>query len=589
METPEVVRDSARIEAFLASVSDAPFLALDTETSGLDPHADRLLLIQFGTATRQILVDAQAVSASAIAPVFRVDRPVVMHNASFDLKMLQAKFGEALALEEALVADTQAAERLLRNGRKSDVVLQGWGLKLLAERYAGMELDKSIRQGFYGIRSIDDLSEAELYYAARDVEATYKVFAEQLGQLKRDQLMKVAAIEGAAQIAFAELELTGAPIDTAAWRRTLATAESGSAQARKELDRQFWSVADRDLFGGTTLNYDSDAEVLDALKKLGVSLTTTRREALLATGHPAARAIAEYREHHKLVSTYGEAFLAHVHPKTGRIHARFKAIGATTGRSSCAEPNLQNIPAGSEFRACFAAPAGRRLVTADYAGAELRIIADASGDPVFIRTLSAGGDLHAIVASRLFGRVVTKASHPELRARAKAINFGLAYGMSASGLAGQLDISDREAEGLLNRYFAAFPRVQRYLDEAAREALSSGVAVTRAGRRYWFVDLRRDGRDAGTLTRIAKNMPIQGTNADMIKIAMPRIVRAFRQNEIDGRLVNMVHDELVVEVAEGDAERAREVMVREMMSAGAELVKNVPMLVDAQVGTAWAK
>lgn len=584
-----MVRDPARIEAFVTSVSDAPFLALDTETSGLDPHTDRLLLIQFGTADRQILIDAQAVSASDLAPIFRRDRPVVMHNASFDLKMLEANFGEGLALEEALIADTQAAERLLRNGRKSDVVLQGWSLKLLAERYAGMELDKSIRQGFYGIQSINDLSEAELYYAARDVEATYKIFAEQLPQLEREHLLRVAAIEGAAQIAFAQLELTGAPIDTEAWKRTLATAVSGSADARKRLDREFWSVADRDLFGGTTLNYDSDAEVLDALSKLGVSLTTTRREVLVATGHPAAQALAEYREHHKLVSTYGEAFLAHVHPKTGRIHARFKAIGATTGRSSCAEPNLQNIPAGSEFRACFAAPEGRRLVTADYQGAELRIIADASGDPVFVRTLCAGGDLHAIVASRLFGRAVTKESHPELRARAKAINFGLAYGMGVGGLAKQLDVSEQQAGGLLERYFAAFPEVQRYLDGAARKALSNGVAATRAGRRYWFIDLRRDGRDAGTLTRVAKNMPIQGTNADIIKIAMSRIVRAFRQNKIDGQLVNMIHDELVVEVAEADAERARDVMVQEMMSAGAELVKKVPMTVDAQIGTTWSK
>jgi DNA polymerase I len=584
-----LIRDAEGLSRFLAAVSDAPFLALDTETSGLDPHHDRLLLIQFGTAEQQCLVDAACVSAADVAEIFRPERTVVMHNAIFDLKMLWATYGFGKELSKARIADTQTAERLLRNGRRSDVVMGGFALKTLAERYTGMELDKSIRQGFYGIQSVAELSEAELLYAKRDVEATWKVFAEQLPQLRQESLLKVMAIEGASSLAFAQMELAGAPIDVDAWKKLLDDAKSHSADARKKLDREFWTVADRDLFGGTTLNYSSDEEVLGALVKLGVPVTTMRREALLATGHSAAIAVAEWREHQKIVSSYGDAFLAHVHPKTKRLHPRFKPMGAVTGRSSCADPNLQNIPSGSSFRECFRAPAGRKLITADYSGAELRIIAQASRDPTFVRALCNGEDLHSVVAARVFKKEVSKTQHPELRARAKAINFGLAYGMGPGGLAEQLGVGLDEAEKLLDAYFEEFPRVRAYLDSAARQAIRRGLAETMAGRRYYFTDMRREGKDEQSLKRVARNMPIQGTSADIIKVAMARLVSALLDEGIDAQLVNMVHDELVVECAEGQAERVKELVVREMVSAGAEFIDRVPVEVDAKIGDSWEK
>jgi DNA polymerase I len=586
---PRVIREAGELRDFLAQIGNAPFIALDTETSGLDPHKDKVLLIQFGTATDQALVDAQAVGAAAIAEIFHPDRIVVMHNATFDLKMLQACYGAALDLTTARVTDTLLSELILRNGRRTDIADVGFALKALAQRYAGMDLDKTVREGFYGITDINVLGEAELRYAARDVEATWKVYASQLPLLEKDGLMRVAGIESAATIAFAEMELSGAPIDVEAWTKLVDEAKKDSATARKGLDREFWGVVDRDLFGHTTLNYESEHDVTAALKRLGVEISTLKREALLATGHPAAKALAEYREHQKIVSTYGEGFLQHVHPKTKRVHPRFSAIGAMTGRVSCSEPNLQNIPATSAFRACFRAPPGRRLITADYVGAELRIIAEASKDPVFLRTLGAGGDLHAIVASQIFGKPVSKTENPDLRARAKAINFGLAYGMGAQGLANQIALPLQEAEQLLERYFRAFPRIRDYLNGSARHALARNVAETMGGRRYWFTDMRRDGKDEGTMIRVAKNMPIQGTNADMSKLAMGRIIRALRAEKLDAFLINMVHDELVVEASSDCAERVREIVVREMISGAAEFIRSVPVEVDAKISETWTK
>ncbi len=585
---PRLTRNMDEVRAFLEKTASAPFLALDTETTGLDPHLDRILLVQIGTAEQQLVIDVESLDPETMASVFRPDRLVVFHNAPFDLKMLWARFPN-LPLAHARIADTQAAERLLLNGRRTDVVVQGFALKTLAERYAGMELDKTVRDGFMAAADASALGEAEIFYAARDVEATWKVFAKQLPLIERDGLRRVLAIEGAAAVAFTQLELVGAPLDAEAWRHQLNMERAGAAEARRNLDRAFVSVANRDLFGGTTLNYDNDQEVLDALRKLGVRLESINREALRASGHPAALAIAEYREHQKVVSTYGEGFLAHVHRKTKRLHPRFKSLGAITGRASCSDPNLQNIPAESVFRSCFRAPEGRRLITADYSAAELRILAEMSRDPVFINTLGSGGDLHAIVAQRLFKRPVSKSENPELRARAKAINFGLAYGMGAAGLAAQIGATIDEAERLLEGYFRAFPKIRGFLEDASKAALKRGVAETLAGRRYWFTDMRREGKDEGSLARIAKNLPIQGTNADITKLAMARMVAAFAEAKLDATLVNMVHDELVVECAADATETVREVMVREMMSAGAELVRVVPMTVEAHVGEAWSK
>jgi DNA polymerase-1 len=184
---------------------------------------------------------------------------------------------------------------------------------------------------------------------------------------------------------------------------------------------------------------------------------------------------------------------------------------------------------------------------------------------------------------------VSKTENPELRARAKAINFGLAYGMGAQGLANQIGTPLQEAEQLLERYFRAFPRIRDYLNGSARHALARNVAETMGGRRYWFTDMRREGKDEGSMIRVAKNMPIQGTNADMSKIAMARIIRALRGASLDAHLINMVHDELVVETAAASAEEVRAIVVREMISGAAEFIRSVPVEVDAKISETWSK
>ncbi|MBC7794689.1 MAG: DNA polymerase I, partial [Clostridia bacterium] len=249
-------------------------------------------------------------------------------------------------------------------------------------------------------------------------------------------------------------------------------------------------------------------------------------------------------------------------------------------------PNLQSMVKDGPHRSCFRARSGRLLVTADYAACELRIIAELSGDPVFAEAFARGDDLHARVASAVFGKPVSKTENPELRQRAKAVNFGLAYGMGAQGLARNIDVQVDEARRILDRYFKSFPRIRSFLERSAAEGLARGFARTIAGRRLYLSPDTLETR--GSAERIAKNMPIQGTNADITKIALAR-VHADLQAFPSAGLVNVVHDELVVECDVNDATAVAELVRAGMIAAGRQLLRTIPVEVDIAVGEIWGK
>ena len=230
------------------------------------------------------------------------------------------------------------------------------------------------------------------------------------------------------------------------------------------------------------------------------------------------------------------------------------------------------------------------MVTADYAGCELRILAQASGDPAFVSTFQHGGDLHSIVASQIFARPVSKEDNPQLRERAKAINFGLAYGMGAGGLAALTGLTVEEADVLLARYFRAYPKVYAYLEDSARQALRNGKTQTLSGRRLLFdpVDIQ-DRTNRANLARVAKNMPIQGTSADMLKLAMTGVRHRILDQQLNARIVNCVHDEILIEASSDDVWDAAALVREEMIKAGQTYVRLVPIEVDVSVEPTWQK
>lgn len=321
----------------------------------------------------------------------------------------------------------------------------------------------------------------------------------------------------------------------------------------------------------TKTGYSTSAEVLEKLKN----------------AHPIIPKILEYRQLTKLNSTYAEGLTGYIRAD-GRIHGKFHQTVTVTGRISSADPNLQNIPTrmplGREIRKVFIPEEGSVFVDADYSQIELRVLAHMSGDAALIAAYQADEDIHAITASQVFDVPLDQVDST-LRRKAKAVNFGIVYGISSFGLGQDLDISRKEAEGYIEKYFATYGKVKEFLDRTVEDAKKNGYTVTMFGRRRPIPELASSNfmtRSFGE--RAAMNAPVQGTAADIIKIAMVRVNRRLKEEHLQSKLVLQIHDELIIETKKEELEIAQKILVEEMMHA-ADLT--VPLLVDANVGDSW--
>ncbi len=318
--------------------------------------------------------------------------------------------------------------------------------------------------------------------------------------------------------------------------------------------------------------YSTDAEVLEKLKDR----------------HEIVDYVLHYRTLAKLKGTYTDGMLSVINPADGRIHTTFRQTLTQTGRLSSVEPNLQNIPVrtelGREMRRFFTAPEGKVLVDADYSQIELRVLAAVSGDEKLIQAFVSGEDIHTLTASEVFGIPVNIVT-PAMRKHAKAVNFGIVYGISAFSLADDIGVTRKEADEYIKTYFARYPKIKEYLDNCKEQAKDTGYVTTLFGRRRYVPELRSPKATVRAFgERVAMNTPIQGTAADIIKIAMVKTEKALEDSGIDARLILQVHDELIVEAAEKDAEKAKKILISCMESA-CNLA--VPMSVDAHIGKNW--
>lgn len=380
--------------------------------------------------------------------------------------------------------------------------------------------------------------------------------------------------------AFASIEVRGLYVDAPKWEKAIADQRALAQEAARRCEALLGPLVEKDLFGAAVVNLNHPEEMRLLLEKaLQKSIPSTTHEQLSELKHPLADALLAYREATKLVSTYGDAFLAYLDPHTRRIHAEFITLGTSSGRTSCVRPNLQNLPSCEAFQACLVAPAGRALIHADFGACELRVLAGLANDANFLAALNSDDDFHSVVASQLFETKVSKTERPELRDRAKAVNFGIIYGMGAKGLARSLQISEDEANAILTRYFSRFSGIKAFLENCVNEARDKGYVKTLHGRRLSFAssaDLERD------IARIAKNMPIQGSAAELAKVAMTRVHNRLGADFKDAFLVNMIHDELVVECDFEDRNTVGEAVKFEMMEAQRALFQKVRPEVDLQ-------
>lgn len=588
----EVITDTARVAEIISILEAAKAVSLDTEATGLDPYSSKVLLTQIATEDKTFVIDMQRASLDPIRHILESPRPLkIVQNAKYDYQMLRICCGIKLTG----IYDTMLAERLLTNGLSREI-----SLRTIAKKYLGITLDKTVREEFSNPKSLASLgkfTKAQLDYAARDAHILHEIFFKQVRQLQAEKMMDVAKLEFTLLPVISEMELYGVLIDQEKLRRHIATLIESRNHINKEIQTDLKPLSRHiqvDLFGGEddVINLDSPGQLLEAFKKLGVNIPSTGEAILRNTDHPLAKKVLEYRGYEKMISAFGETLLEKVNKKTGRIHPDFMQLGADTGRFACANPNLQQIPQDSAFRSCFIATPGYKMITADYSQIELRIMAEYSDDPIFLKSFAEDLDLHTMTATAMF-KVTPEQVDKKMRTAAKTINFGLMYGRGPGSIAAQLEISIDEARELLDTYFKAYGGVKKWLDQTGRDSLRNGYSVTKSGRKRWFELPPKDHPDysklAGSIERQGKNMPIQGTNADITKYALIYIHERFIKEGWDAHITHTVHDEIVCEAKDDIADIVATAIEKEMVRAAESLLTKVNVKVDVHTAECWEK
>jgi DNA polymerase I len=591
----KVIRTGDELRSALEHLSRQPAIGLDTETTELDPYTGRLRLIQLAASDGVNIIDLDAfVSAGngtfaltdAMLPLKRLleaPRPIkIAHNAKFDAKFIKHNLGADLGG----VFDSLLASQLISAGD-----IEGrHGLETVASRYLNESVDKSERLSNWNF----ELSEAQLEYAARDAAILLPLREKLIEHLKAEALVKCAQLEFECVMPVADIELAGFYMHKDRWLEQLAIVEKRRAQLAEELQEVLAEESSQgSLFGGpqrADINLDSHQQLTQALERLGIPVPdSTRNWKLqpLAVEYPVIATLLEYRSVQKALTSYGQNMIELINPATGRLHADFRQIGAPTGRFACTNPNIQQVPHAPEYRRCFSGyPMGRKLIIADYSQIELRILAEFSGDRGFIDAFNSGADLHRVTAAQVFNVPLDQVSRDQ-RDFAKRLNFGVVYGIGAQRFSIMTGLSQPEAENVLRKYFATYRGLDSYLREAANRAVNERQARTASGRLVRFRYDENDRQQISMTQRNGKNTPIQGTSADILKRALRLLKDELR--DTTARIVNIIHDEIVVEA---DADQATEIaqkVERAMCAAGEEYLRTVPVKVETEIADEWVK
>lgn len=588
----DVISSQEELVGIIPELERSPTLGIDSEGTRFDPFTAKLLLVQLSTKNKIYVIDTTRVDLAPIRHILEAERPLkIVQNAKFDYSLIKAQTGISLGS----MFDTMLAERMLTMGVSREISLQS-----LAEKYLGVKLDKSVRESFVELSNAalrGGFSKDQLDYAALDVSVLHGIFEKQFKKLQEEGLIETAKLEFLVIPVVAEMELRGSLIDQEKWRKYIAELREKRDSINREIQkdlRHLTTYSQVDLFGNETdtINLDSPLQLLAAFKKLGEELPNTAESTLQKSSHPLAKKLLEYRAYEKMITSFGESILEKIHPITGRLHPDFIQLGADTGRFACNNPNLQQIPADSGFRSCFIATPGYKLITADYSQIELRIMAEVSGDPAFLEAFQKDVDLHTLTASQMF-RIPIDKVNKDKRFQAKSINFGLMYGRGPASLSNQIGLSVDESRNLLEVYFSKYKKVKQWLDRMGQQSLRQGYVRTIGGRKRMFILPDKSDPDfqklVGSIERQGKNMPIQGTSADITKYALVYIYKEINDKNLDAHLIHTVHDEIVAEARDDIVEEVADLVEKQMIRAGEKLLKKVPVKVDINISDCWEK
>jgi len=586
----QIIKTSDELRKAIEILETQPVVGLDTETTDLDPYNSRLRLIQLATTDRVYIVDfdhfANGDANEALAPLRRLleaPRPIkIAHNAKFDAKFIKHNLGVDLGG----LFDTLLASQIVGAGD----IEERHGLETVASRYLNEAVDKSERLSNWNF----ELTEAQLEYAARDAAVLLPLREKLIDRLRSESLVKVAQLEFECVMPVVDIELAGFYMHKERWLEQLSIVEKRRVELAEQLQQVLAEESSQgSLFGGPQredINLDSQQQLTKALTRLGIPVPeSTRNWKLqpLALEYPIIGTLLEYRTVQKALTSYGENMIGMINPVTKRLHADFRQIGAPTGRFACTNPNIQQVPHSVEYRRCFSGyPEGRKLIIADYSQIELRILAEFSGDRGFIEAFNSGADLHRVTAAQVFNAQLDQVTK-EQRDFAKRLNFGVVYGIGAQRFALMTGLSVPDAENVLRRYFATYRQLDTYLREAANRAVSERQARTASGRLVRFRYDENDRQQISMTQRNGKNTPIQGTSADILKRALKLLRDELR--ETNAKVVNIIHDEIVVESDADEAQDIAEKVERVMRVAGEEYVKTVPVKVETEIADEWLK
>ncbi len=605
----ERVGDAAALKAWIDRAYARGYVAVDTETTALDEMVADLVGVSLSIDPGQACYVPLTHKAGAADDLFGSDA----------LAEGQMPLDEALALLKPLLEDEAVlkigqnmkydAKIFARHGIDvapiDDTMLMSYamysglhthGMDLLSERYLDhtpIPIKPLLGSGKSAITfdrvSIDDA----VRYAAEDADITLRLWQVLKPRLHREQVTTVyETLERPMVPVLAEMEMAGIKVD----RETLSRMSNAFAQKMAQLEDEIHELA------GEKFNVGSPAQVGEILfdrmglpggEKGKTGKYSTPADVLedLATEHELPARVLDWRQLQKLKSTYTDALQDHIHRDTGRVHTSYVISGAATGRLASTDPNLQNIPIRSEegrrIREAFVAPEGRVLVSLDYSQIELRILAHVAGIEALKQAFRDGQDIHAATASEMFNVPLDEMT-PDVRRQAKAINFGVIYGISGFGLARNLRIPRAEAQGFIDRYFERFPGIRTYMDDTVAFAKEHGFVRTMFGRKIHTPEINAKGPHAGFARRAAINAPIQGTAADIIRRAMIRMPKAI--DGLPAKMLLQVHDELLFEVDKGAAGDLIGIARDVMEGAATPAVHlDVPLVVDAGQGANWAE
>lgn len=567
-------------------------LSLDTETTSTSAIDAELVGLSFSVEEKEgfyVPIPEKREEAQKIVNLFKTvyESPTILkigQNMKYDIEVLH-NYGVSV---QGPMFDTMLAHYVLQPELHHN-------MDYMAETLLGYQtvhIDELIGPRGKGQRSMRDVPVAQVCeYAAEDADITLRLYHVLEKQLRDRGCYKLfAEIEMPLVPVLAEMELHGVRINA----KTLAEVSSTLSGRMTNLEQKIYEQA------GHTFNIASPRQVGDVLfgemhivekpKKTKTGQFVTSEEVLqqLAHKHPIVTDILAHRGLKKLLGTYVDALPRLVNTRTGHIHTSFNQAVTATGRLSSSDPNLQNIPVrgddGKEIRRCFIPEEGQLFFSADYSQIELRVMAHLSGDENMIEAFREGYDIHAATAARIYKKQLADVSRDE-RTRAKRANFGIIYGITVFGLAERLDISRDEAKALIEGYFETFPRVQAYMEEAKALARERGYAETLFGRRRYLPDITSHNATVRAFAeRNAINAPIQGTAADIIKIAMARIHRRFEEERLQSRMILQVHDELNFSVLPEERERVENIVLDAMQGA---ISLSVPLVADCGWGRNW--